>query len=289
MIIHRVSKNESTEFFRKRHIVFLSEKGIETICDSAMKRAKNAIDDFAIDLQDYKDIKLQIIGTAGLRTASNGPELASYIENRLGVKVDVIDGKREAELIAKGVLYSLQKISNGLVVDIGGGSVEFIHIVDNSIQWINSYPIGIGVLHNHFQHGEPISKPEIKTIKSYIDSHTQDLRDYLQDKAVNQLIGASGSFELLPKLIWQEPEFDQIATSISIEEFYIIRDKIWSKSEEERRKIPYLPEMRVKLSVISFIIMDWVCEITDVDKIYISQFAVKEGVIAEALSSIQQQ
>ena len=282
VIFEKNQDNQIIEIYRKRHHVFLSEEGIQKIGSSSLKRARIAIVDFKKSLEKFQPSTLQIIGTAALRRASNGPDLKSFIETTLDSDVQVISGKREAELIAKGVLWEFNKpINNALIMDIGGGSVEFIHIVDNTIQWLQSFPIGVGVLYNENQHSEPITKTDKANLINYIESKAKSLLSYLENKKIELLFGASGSFELIPSITEGNypPKIEK--KNISISEFIEIRDRILSSSMEERLRIKGLPPVRAQLIVVAFILMDWILLRTNIQDIRISKFAVKEGLVSE--------
>lgn len=286
LIVFEKRKDGIHEIYRKRHHVFLSENGIETIGDEPLRRAMNAIVDFEKVLEQYPDIEVKIVATEALRIASNGRFVADYIENHIPGKVNIIGGEREAELIAKGVIWAQGTIKNGLIVDIGGGSVEFIHVVDNEIKWLNSFPVGIGVVYNRFEHAEPIEKIEIQQIKGFLNSECEELIEYLKTvDPIQELSGASGSFELLPILDKNKLPSKEVFKSVERTRFQELRDLVYSKDPMERMHIKGLPVVRVKLIVVSFIIMDWIIEQINLDKIGISKYAVKEGIVYEYFSN----
>lgn len=282
LIVFEKRGDDVYEVFRKRHHVFLSENGIETIGDEPLRRAMNAIVDFEKVLERYENIEVEIVATEALRIATNGQFVADYIEAHIPGKVNIIKGEREAELIAKGVIWAQGTLNNGLIVDIGGGSVEFIHVVNNQIKWLNSFPVGIGVVYNRFEHGEPIEKAEIEQIKSFLDTECHDLIEYLKTiEPIEEFSGASGSFELLPILNNNQLLSKEVLQFVEKKRFQQLRDLVYSKDPMERMHIKGLPVVRVQLIVVSFIIMDWIIEKVKLDKIGISKYAVKEGIVCE--------
>lgn len=282
LIIFEKRGNKIQEIYRKRHHVFLSENGIKTIGNEPLRRAMNAVLDFEKVLERHPKIKVKIVATEALRIASNGQFIANYIESHIPGKVDIINGHREAELIAKGVAWAQGSIKNGFIVDIGGGSVEFIHVVNNEIKWLNSFPIGIGVVYIRFQHEEPIKDTEIQQIKAFLKKECQELTNYLETiDPIRQISGASGSFELLPILGNDHLPSKAIFQSVGLERFQELRDSICAKDQMERMHIKGLPVVRVKLIVVSFIIMDWIIQLMNVQEIGISKYAVKEGIVYE--------
>ena len=284
VIFEKKKTGEILEVYRKRHHVFLSKNGIETIMQESIDRAHIAIEDFQKNFEIHNPDEIYIVGTEALRKASNGKSLASYIENKLHATVDIISGKREAELIAKGVMWQMDKpIKEALIMDIGGGSVEFIHIINNQVAWMHSFPVGIGVLYNKFPHQEPISSNEKTAIIQFLEIELLQLISYLGDKSIPTLIGASGSFELIPAIIEGQypPEIGR--SSILLNEFHEINNRILKLDMEERLHTKGLPPVRAKLVVVAFVIMEWIVQTLKCEEILVSKYAVKEGLIAEKL------
>lgn len=284
IVVFEKKENVVSEIFRKRHYVFLSEGGIDIISNSAILRAHQAILDFKSNLKRLEITDINIIGTEALRRASNGPKLSKYIETQLGNRVELISGLREAELISKGVRWQFNNvIQNAMIMDIGGGSVELIHLLNNEIKWMQSFPLGIGVLHNNFNHQEPILSKEIEDIEIYVADIAQELLSYLENNRINTLIGASGSFELIPAILEgiYPPKIERI--QISLDEFQLIHDRIIRSDLKARKEINGLPPVKAQMIIVSFILMNWIIKTLDAKELLISKYAVKEGLVAEKM------
>ena len=235
-------------------------------------------------LSTYHPDNTLIIGTEALRVASNGPDLATFIEETLNAKVEVISGKREAELIAKGVQWeSKAPIDNAVIMDIGGGSVEFIHIKNQEIKWLDSFPVGVGVLHNKFKHEEPIEDEEVENLEDYLKNNCKSLVDYLASQEINYLIGASGSFELISAIKQGKYPPELTGNEVDIADFWNIHNLILHSSLADRLDMKGLPSQRAKLIVVAFILMGWIIRTMPATKLTISKYAVKEGLVAEEL------
>jgi len=283
LVVFEEQQGEITEIYRKRHHVFLSEGGINIIGPAAMTRAKDAINDFVQALEKWQPT-LRIVGTEALRKASNGNALRVWIEEQIGTSVSLISGEREAELIAKGVMWEWRRtMDNALIMDIGGGSVEFIHVVDNVIVWKGSFPVGVGVLHHFSAHEEPISTSDKAKIVGYIESHCVALVDYLSKVQIDQFIGASGSFELIPSIKQGRYPATLDNTTVPLHHFHEIKDQIYRSDLQERLTIKGLPPVRAELIVVAFVLMEWALMLAPTETIHISKYAVKEGIISELL------
>jgi len=269
---------------RERHYVLLAEGGIDTISDSSMQRAKSAIDAFQNVLSNYKDIELVIVGTEALRVATNGNLINIYIKEHLSSVLHIISGNREAELIFKGnKLIVSADHTPYLIMDIGGGSTEFILVDDNHIILSNSYPLGVTKIYNAFNDTDPISIQAISSIESHIENQLSDMTEVIKGYNLNCLIGASGSFEVLSEVLTGNIPQQELV-NISLADFEKLSMKVISSSIDERRDIKGIPENRVKFIQVAFIMMRKIIDMYPPDQIGVSPFAIKEGLISEWLT-----
>ena len=269
---------------RERHHVLLAEGGIDTISDSSMQRAKSAIDAFQNVLSNYKDIELVIVGTEALRVATNGNLINIYIKEHLSSVLHIISGNREAELIFKGnKLIVSADHTPYLIMDIGGGSTEFILVDDNHIILSNSYPLGVTKIYNAFNDTDPISIQAISSIESHIENQLSDMTEVIKGYNLNCLIGASGSFEVLSEVLTGNIPQQELV-NISLADFEKLSMKVISSSIDERRDIKGIPENRIKFIQVAFIMMRKIIDMYAPDQIGVSPFAIKEGLISEWLT-----
>ena len=145
LLIAQIDNGQLIRIYSDKLPVLLGMGGINkgVITDSAMLRAKNALILFHESCKKYKVVGINGIGTSALRAASNSSELIDFARIELGIPIEVISGNREAELIYHGVRLS-NAISNPCVImDIGGGSTEFIGASSTGINWTKSFDIGV--------------------------------------------------------------------------------------------------------------------------------------------------
>ena len=115
--------------------------------------------------------------------------------------MSVIGGMEEASLIYDGVRYALGNMTEtSLVVDIGGGSVEFIIGKEDEVLWMESYEIGGQRLMDHFFTEDPISMDSVGQMKEFLQSRLQTLHRALERYNPTILVGSSGSFETLSSM-----------------------------------------------------------------------------------------
>jgi len=268
---------------RQRIFTGLSKGGTSLICEESMEAGLQAIRVFKEVLQAYGNPPLRIIGTASLRTASNRQQFIDAASELLYAQIEIIDGIREAALIYGGVSL-LPKLCAGthLIMDVGGGSTEFILMRDGERLWSASYALGVGVLFARFPHSEPVSMSEISAIASYIRDAVADMMPMLQDNRPHSLAGASGSFEVLESMAGHEISHSN-ASIVQKEAFYDIYNRIIQSTLEERLQMKGLPAERASLIVTGMILKRTILELSEAPVIQISPYALKEGVLREMM------
>ncbi|HMU04396.1 MAG TPA: hypothetical protein PJ990_12270, partial [Saprospiraceae bacterium] len=139
--------------YRERVFTGLSDGGIDIISNEKLAFGLETLRHFKNRLDEYQVIELKVIGTAVLRKASNRQLFIDEANKILNAHINIIDGQKEAEYIYKGImLLPVLRVGTHLIMDIGGGSTEFILVSDGKKLWSESYTLGVGVLHNLFHH-----------------------------------------------------------------------------------------------------------------------------------------
>ena len=278
LLIVEVNGKTFKEIFRERIYVKLAEGGIATIIPAALERAENAMLHFSKKLKEYDCQNVKAIGTAALRTASNGNDFIKTIKEKTGIKIELIDGLEEANLIYHGVRNCVAfDEENQLIIDIGGGSTEFIICNDEAVHWAQSFPIGVGVLFKQFHHADPISKNEIENIRTHLKEILQPLFSKIKEYQPTILTGSAGAFETISEMM-PHVEMTKNFHILKMEHFPPILNFILNASLKERLAHPDISEMRAELMVVAVVLIQFVLEKTGIEQVFVSNYALKEGV-----------
>lgn len=281
LIVSKDSNGDFKEIHKERAFVGLAEEGIEKLSDDAMTRGEEALTMFMALLNQYNITHYKAVGTAALRSANNSHLFIEKIKKQLGLDIEIIAGAREAELIYKGVSQIADITTcNHVIMDVGGGSVEFILIQKGKLSWSGSYDIGVGVLHNGFHNSDPITQQDQNVINEYLDQSLSELADITQNLSITNMIGASGSFEVVQSLNGL-PLISNATSKIEINDYTSASHNIIKSSIAERQKMQGLPSSRVKLIVVAMILIDKAMSIIKPDQLIVSPYALKEGVLSE--------
>jgi exopolyphosphatase/guanosine-5'-triphosphate,3'-diphosphate pyrophosphatase len=164
----------------------------------AIERAISALSQFLKIAQSYKTHKILCVATSAVRDAPNKKYFLKRVEKELGLKIKVIDGKREAWL--GGVATAnLLPITDGITIDIGGGSTELALIKDKKIIETISLDIGTVRLKELFFD----KKVPIETAKEYIKESLSKIPERFKSE---QAIGIGGTIRAIAKAIMQRNE-----------------------------------------------------------------------------------
>lgn len=272
-----------TEIFKLRKFVFLAEEGIETIGQAAFQRASDALHEFGQIIQQQEVEQVKAFGTAALRTASNGPALVEDAKATCGIQIDTIPGLEEARLIWRGVQHAYpldEQVS--MIMDIGGGSVEFIMTTRDGILWSQSFPVGVAVLYRKFHHSDPMSSEEVATQKAWLNDILAPLLDAIKKHQPQRIIGASGTFDVLETFL-SVRKVGPAANEIPISEFKPLYDSFMQTTLPEREAMDKLPEGRARLIITALVLVDYILEVCPVQQLVVSEYAMKQGILAEML------
>jgi exopolyphosphatase/guanosine-5'-triphosphate,3'-diphosphate pyrophosphatase len=263
------------------------------IISSAYNRGIDAIRNHFNLIQKYNVKKVEAFGTSALRTAKNGKDFLAQIKEETGIEIQIISGDKEAELIYFGVRNTLNLSGEKFVIlDIGGGSNEFIIADMNKILWKKSYPLGIARLLDKYHPSDPIKNEEITKINKFLAGNLLDLFDHLVKYQINTLVGASGSFETFVTIIKQldvnetECVLKDNSNEISIQDFLLLHERLIASTLNERRNMKGLEPMRIEMIVLASLFVNFILENHSFQRIIQSNYALKEGAVYEHIKEL---
>ena len=255
----------------------------------AIKRAIEALKKHIQTCKEHKTEEISAFATSAVRSAKNKNEFRDIILKECNLDIEVISGDREAELIYYGVRHAvpLKKDEVYLILDIGGGSNEFIICNHNQIIWKKSYNLGIARLLEIINPQDPITQSDIDLLKQKTDELISDLIDACKKFNPRILLGASGSFETYASMIVHEYHgSDIILKSISHleifrEDFDNLYQKLIKSDREGRKNMPGLPLWRIDMIVLAAVFTKYIMDLFQLEKIIFSDYALKEGVVLQ--------
>jgi exopolyphosphatase / guanosine-5'-triphosphate,3'-diphosphate pyrophosphatase len=275
--------------FKEKVSVKIGQGGISQgyIAHEAIERALHTLRYFrsVLDTHGVPPEQAKATATSAVRSAKNGPELIDKIKAETGIAVQVINGNQEAEYIYYGVKASLHiGPATSLIVDIGGGSVEFILCNEKRIFWKQSFEIGAQRLMDKFMQQDPIPSGAVRKLYQFLDDALMDLHNAIHQYQPQVLIGSSGSFDTLADIYTHSSglSFDwntQTEIELPLASFYDTHEQLLLLNRTHRLAIPGMLEMRVDMIVVASCLTEWILSRFGLKQIRVSTGSLKEGVL----------
>jgi len=250
------------------------------IIPEAFERGIKALQEFKKEIDKHGVGIVKAIATSALRSANNGQEFVAAAKEKAGIDIAIIDGDQEAIYIYEGVKATGLIDSTSLIMDIGGGSTEFILCDAEGIVWKKSYNIGAARLQQAYFQSDPISMEDQEAIQTRLENELGDLRLVCSQHKPKHLIGSAGAFESFATLTSVEAAIKPITSSpIDIDDYLNLSNQLIASTHHERSEIKGLIALRVDMIVIASLITNYILNLTQPDKLSVSTYDLKMGVL----------
>jgi len=259
------------------------------ITEAAMQRAFVALEAQINAIKNHYCDRILCFATSAIRNASNGADFVEKVKAKFGMTIYVIDGNREAELIYNGVrLSGALSEDNALIMDIGGGSTEFIIASQGEIHHASSFEIGVTRLRERFSPSDPLSEKDIAEMEGLLDGMLGEVYRQAKEKNVGYLVGCSGSFDTLSNLLaYRLDRFEEMVgastVDFEIEPFKQLLSDLIKSERSEREAMEGMAALRINIIAISALMTRLVMDRTGIDRVTLSKFSLKEGVLFDVL------
>lgn len=249
------------------------------LSEEAMNRVLEQVSEYDERVRGSNGHWVDAVATSACRRARNGGEFLDRIESLIGLPPEIISGVREAELTFHGVHASVPGINTGRVIDIGGGSTEWITFADNQFDELSSASVGVVTLRERFGNHADWDVESISDARSVVGEHLPD--------TVGQgpLIVVGGTGTTLSAHAHQLDEYrpevvhgDRLALS-AIEE---IRRAFESMTYSELRELPMIQPGREDVMLPGIVILEEFARFADVSEVIISDYGILAGILEEA-------
>jgi exopolyphosphatase/guanosine-5'-triphosphate,3'-diphosphate pyrophosphatase len=242
----------------------------------AIAQTALAVGEFSRAAKKLGAVSMRVIATSAARDAQNADELIASVEKACETKLEIISGEQEAEWSFRGAMTN-PKLSREpvLLLDVGGGSTEFILGRDDEIHFRRSYPLGAVRLLEKIPHSDPPKLEELAAcrawLKNFLDSKLRgalepelkrEVKEHAQHHAV-RLVGVGGTATVLVRMENSMEDYDRErieATRFTAKQVRDWCERLWSLSLSERRKIQGLPRERADVLLTGALIYEAVME-----------------------------
>ena len=232
--------------------------------------------------------EIHACATSAMRSAANGDDVVDRIEAETGVPVEVISGRREAELIFGAIRAAVVlEPAPALCFDLGGGSVEIMVGDASGLMFAASEPLGVGRLTAQLVHSDPLSKSDRKALRDRMVDVLAPVAAQVRELAPRLVVGSSGTLEDLAHMVAARRAADvplslnQLA--FTRDEFLPLHKQILAASADERVRLPGLEARRVDLIGAGSLFLATAMELFDFDEMTVSEWALREGIVLDVI------
>jgi exopolyphosphatase/guanosine-5'-triphosphate,3'-diphosphate pyrophosphatase len=249
----------------------------------AVDRALVALRAFRVAAERFGVERLLAVGTSALRDATNGAEVAAELERESGVPIRILSGEQEAFYGYLAAANSLP-LRDGLIFDLGGGSLELSFVRGHALERAASLPLGALRLHERFLRSDPPSSGEVAALRDHVE---QALRGAGVRKlaAGETLAGAGGTIRALAKLVRKASG----APSIRLHGYAIdagrqrdLARTLAGQTAQQRRRVPGLAPERAEIIAAGALIVQAVLHVTGARSLLVCGQGLREGLAYEA-------
>lgn len=260
---------------RLGHDVFLNGQ----ISREAFKSVDSAFTSFTEAFRSYPLDAIRVVATSACREATNNYELVQFVQARHGLEIEIIDGTQEGLLIHLAVQKSLElENKDSVLIDIGGGSVEVSFSRGSRIYATQSFPIGTVRLLEQIKKRKLCEKDLPVLIGELIAPIERHILESSRHLHLHFAIGTGGNLECLGKLR-KEILGELNSTHLSFLELKTIIKTLKDKTYSQRIKELKLKPDRADVIIPAAMVVDLLMRQCEVDKIYIPQVGLRDGII----------
>jgi len=299
MLIADVKEGSWETIFTMRHPVYIGQGGFKqgTLVPDRFAKGVDALRVMQEATWNYGAKEVLVVATSAVRDASNGDIFCQKVKEITGWDVHVISGQREAELVHAGVDLTLEAVPGvHLIMDIGGGSVEFIMATssgldDSKIIWSKSIDAGVARLEDFGKPEDPIGQDGVGRFGPFLEYTLAPLKEAIALHRPIQLIGSSGSFDTFYDLVTsgkgvisEAHEESKHPKMVEIERLGLnaVHDDLIQRNQESRLAMPGMAPARARMMPLSSMLLQSVLEMLPADlKVFRSSYALREGILRE--------
>ena len=282
LLIADIDGNNFREIVRDMEIVRLGQGVDQTgqFHPDAIARTLAAVDKFAAEIAKRGVEKIRFCATSATRDATNRHLFVDGVRQRLGIELEVISGDEEAALSFAGAIKDLDP-SNGpfLVVDIGGGSTEFV-FGTSTVEAARSVNIGcVRMSERHFA-SDPATPEQIEAARTDIQEAIAQAAAVVPITKAKTLVAVAGTATTVAAAALELPEYDRYAihlSRISAQQTHNAATMFATKTREQRISLGYMHPGRVDVIAAGSLVLSEIMKATGATEFVASESDILDG------------
>ena len=257
--------------------------------EAAMARTITTVSQFCETAKRLGAQEILIVATSAVRDAGNRQVFLERIQRATGLPVRVVPGEEEARLALLGTLHGLATLSGSLLLlDIGGGSTEFILARERQFVRAVSLPLGVVPLAERYRTAEPVDAARYAGMEEEIRSRlATGLADFAGNSRPDHLIGTAGTVTTLAALDLELQAYDPERVQGHVLQRHraeMIVARLAALPASDRARLPCLPPGRADVIVPGTVICLAAMDHFGFRSVIVSDFGLREGILIQHLS-----
>ena len=276
---------------RMKEMVRLGEHGLEanTLPEEAMERGMRALKRIHLLAQGWDVHEFMAFATSAIREAANGGEFIRRVRREIGLRIRPISGEQEATLIFQGVRRAVEMAAPTLLIDIGGGSVEFIVVAGGETVFATSLKLGAARMSERFVTGDPLSSDDEASLRAHFRESLQPVVDACRAYDVTTIVGSSGTMKSLARVAVDaggDGSHTVFQETLSVPALRTSLDWVIGSTADERVAHPAIDPKRVDQIGAGAVLLDTVCDLLPNAKyLKVSPNALREGMVVHFMET----
>jgi len=279
------STGAAVDLDRRMEIVRLGEGVDRTgrLSEAALARTFAACEVYAARIAELGATDVRFVATSASRDAENRAEFVRGVLERIGVEPEVVSGEEEAALSFRGPTGALKAAGIAgpyLVVDIGGGSTEFV-LGDSSVRVSRSVDMGCVRLTERHLRDDPPTAAQVAAARADIEALLDEAASAVPLDTGATLVGLAGTVTTLAGIALGLPAYDPAAIHLSrlpAEDVHAITERLLVQSHDERAAIPVMHPGRVDVIAGGALVLDAIVRRTGAPEVVVSEHDILDGI-----------
>ena len=287
------AKGAHTDLLRRMEVVRLGE-GVDAtgrLAPQAIERTRVALAEYATAARDLGAVDVRMVATSASRDAANRADFEDMVRATLGRLPDVIPGQEEAELSFLGATASLDAAARVhgaepprppfLVVDIGGGSTEFVLGDVDGVHAARSVDIGCVRLTERHLHGDPPSAEQIQRAEDDVRAALAEVRAEVPVGQAASLVGLAGSVTTVAALALELPAYDADAihgSRIPVDAVRAVTADLLAATRSRRAAMPVMHPGRVDVIGAGALVLRVLMDEFGLPEVVVSEHDILDGI-----------
>lgn len=293
LVIAKVNDKGIVKILSKdKEVVRLGKSSSEMkyISIEAMERAVSTLNRFKI-ICDSFNAEIRAVATSATREALNRDEFINKVLERTGINIEVVSGFEEARLIYLGILQAIDVYDTKvLLIDIGGGSTEFLVGEKGQIHYANSIKLGAVRLTEKFFKDGKFKNENLDDARLHVRSIINPIVRHIKEQRYDSVIGTSGTITTLGSMIYSKKTGEDIS-EFNFNNFKysdselseIVKEILSAETVLQVKQFEGLESQRADIISAGAIILEQIVKEIGIKDITLSSYALREGILFDTV------